>query len=245
MKLKSLSALLILVAGPVALFASSDTDHKIEDAAKASYNYRTVLADHVKVKVDHGVVTLSGVVQDRDERALAEDTVDNLPGVQSVVNQIVITPTYPEHSDAWIAFKIRGQLLVKANVSAANTTVAVQDGVVTLGGTADSQAQKELTTEYAKAVEGVKDVKNEMTVGVAKTSSTVGQNIDDASITAQVKMMLLYHSSTSALNTSVTTKKGVVTLGGKAKNATERDLVTKLVNDVNGVKSVKNLMTIE
>jgi osmotically-inducible protein OsmY len=37
----------------------------------------------------------------------------------------------------------------------------------------------------------------------------------------------------------------VVTLAGKAKNATEKDLATRLVNDVNGVKSVKNLMTIE
>jgi osmotically-inducible protein OsmY len=84
-----------------------------------------------------------------------------------------------------------------------------------------------------------------MTVAVAKTSRTVGQNIDDASITAQAKMMLLYHRSTSALNTSVTTKKGVVTLSGKAKNTAEKDRATKLVNDVNGVKSVKNLMTIE
>ena len=58
-------------------------------------------------------------------------------------------------------------------------------------------------------------------------------------------MTLLYHRSTSALDTSVTTKKGVVTLSGKAKNAAEKDLATKLVNDVNGVKSVKNLMTIE
>jgi len=41
------------------------------------------------------------------------------------------------------------------------------------------------------------------------------------------------------------TKGDLVTLGGKAKNATEKDLATKLVTDVNGVKSVKNLMTIE
>lgn len=58
-------------------------------------------------------------------------------------------------------------------------------------------------------------------------------------------MMLLDHRSTSALNTSVTTKKGVVTLSGKARNATEKKLATKLVNDVNGVKSVRNLMTME
>jgi osmotically-inducible protein OsmY len=37
----------------------------------------------------------------------------------------------------------------------------------------------------------------------------------------------------------------VVTLGGTAKNAAEKDLVTKLVTDINGVKSVVNNMTIE
>jgi osmotically-inducible protein OsmY len=37
----------------------------------------------------------------------------------------------------------------------------------------------------------------------------------------------------------------VVTLTGKAKNAAEKDLATKYVADVNGVKSVKNRMTIE
>ena len=51
--------------------------------------------------------------------------------------------------------------------------------------------------------------------------------------------------STSALNSSVTTKNGVVTLSGKAKTAAEKDLATKHVNDVNGVKSVKNQMVIE
>ena len=73
---------------------------------------------------------------------------------------------------------------------------------------------------------------------------TVGGKIDDASVTALVKMTLLYHRSTSALKTSVTTKNGVVTLSGKAKNAAEKDLATKFVKDVNGVRSVKNLMTI-
>jgi osmotically-inducible protein OsmY len=35
------------------------------------------------------------------------------------------------------------------------------------------------------------------------------------------------------------------TLGGKARNAAEKDLVSKLVTDIKGVKSVNNLMTIE
>jgi osmotically-inducible protein OsmY len=68
--------------------------------------------------------------------------------------------------------------------------------------------------------------------------------IDDASITAQVNMSLLNHRSTSVLNITVKTKRGVVTVVGKGKNAAELNLVTKLATDIHGVKSVKNLMTI-
>ena len=104
-----------------------------------------------------------------------------------------------------------------------------------------------MTTEYAKAVEGVKDVNNEMTVSKIPemTMARVVGKIDDASITAQIKMTLLFHRSTSALSTKVETNDGVVTMYGKASNAAEKDLVTKLVNDINGVKSVNNRMSIE
>ena len=73
----------------------------------------------------------------------------------------------------------------------------------------------------------------------------MGERIDDASITAQVNMTLLNHRGTSVLNTAVKTKRGVVTVSGKARNAAEKDLVTKLVTDINGVNGVKNQMTIE
>src|SRR4051794_16923635 len=113
MKNKYLPALLLIIASPLALMASSETDRKIEDAAKASYNYQTVLEDHVKVKARDGVVTLSGTVQDNDEKNLAVDTVENLPGVTSVRNELVVKSDYPEKSDGWIAVKIRSRLLVK------------------------------------------------------------------------------------------------------------------------------------
>ena len=45
----------------------------------------------------------------------------NLPGVTRVDNQIALDPALAEHSDGWIAFKLRTQLLVRSNVSAANT----------------------------------------------------------------------------------------------------------------------------
>lgn len=246
MKIKNLSPLLVLLAGPIALFASSETDRKIENAAKASYNYRTVLEDHVKVKANDGVVTLSGTVQDNDEKELAADTVENLPGVTSVKNDIVTKASYPEHSDSWMALKIRSRLLVKANVSAATTTVTAKDGVVTLAGTADNLAQKELTEVYAKEIDGVKSVKNDIVVKSAppKTES-MGDKMDDASITTQVKYALLSHKATSALKTKVVTTDGVVVMTGDANSDAEKSLVTKVAQDVRGVKSVNNNMVVK
>ena len=79
----------------------------------------------------------------------------------------------------------------------------------------------------------------------AKTDETIGEKIDDASITAQVKSSLVSHRSTSAIKTKVHTTDGVVTISGMAKNAAEKSLVTKLATDINGVTSVINNMTIE
>jgi osmotically-inducible protein OsmY len=246
MNIKNLSYLFALIAGPAALLATPAIDRKIEEAAKASYNYRTVLEDHVKVQANEGVVTLSGVVQDADDKALAADTVENLPGVTSVKNEISIKAAYPEHSDEWMALKIRSRLLVKANVSAANTTVAVKDGVATLGGTADNMAQKELTEAYAKDIDHVKSVKNNIVVSDKPGApETMGEKMDDASITTQVKYALLTHKSTSAVQTKVTTVDGVVTITGIASSDAEKSLVSKLAKDVRGSKSVSNNMTVK
>jgi osmotically-inducible protein OsmY len=186
-------------------------------------------------------------VADSSHKTLAEDTVAGLPGVVRVKNELVVAGTEPAvHSDAWIATKVKTALLFHRNVSYTGTTVYVNDGVVTLQGVADSQAEKELTTEYAKDIDNVKSVVNNMTIANTPIvpDSTVGDKIDDASITAQIKTTLLTHHSTSAIKTSVSTSDGVVTITGVASNDAEVSLVTKLVTDINGVVSVNNLMTV-
>ena len=246
MKTKNLSALLLIIASPIALFASSVTDRKIEDSAKNSYNYRTVLEDHVKVKSSDGVVTLTGTVQDKDDKSLATDTVENIPGVVSVDNQIKVDSAIPEKSDAWMALKIRSRLLVKGNVSATSTKVAVTDGHVVLSGTAENSAQKDLTEAYAKDIDGVKTVQNDIIVKAkVPGETTMGETMDDASITSQVKFALLSHKSTSALKTKVTTNEGVIVITGEASTDAEKSLVTKLASDVRGVKSVSNNMSVK
>jgi hyperosmotically inducible periplasmic protein len=244
MKIQKILALAFMTASPVILFANSDTDRQIEEAAKASYNFHAVLDDHVMAKSDDGVVTLRGTVQDRDQKALAEDTVKNLPGVVTVINKVKVESEPAPHSDAWISLKIHSDLLVHANVSATATKVDVTNGVVLLTGTVDNQAQKDLTEAYVKDIEGVQSVTNDLVVRDQPTDHTVSESIDDASITSQVKFALLDHRSTSAINTQVTTKDGVVMISGEAGSGAEKDLVTKLTSSIRGVRSVDNEMTV-
>ncbi len=250
--MKAISSIALIVAAVALLMTSvpvqaSKMDDRIESSAKQSYVFKTYLkGDDIKIQSMDGVVTLTGTVSEESHKSLAQETVAGLPGVKSVDNRLEVKGERPaENSDAWLTTKVKTMLLFHRNVSAM-TEVNTKDGIVTLRGHASSQAQKDLTIEHVKDVEGVKDVKDEMTVTkTSKKTQTIGEKIDDASITAQVKMTLLYHRSTSAINTKVETNLGVVTLYGKAQNAAEKELAAKFANDVNGVKGVENRMTIE
>jgi len=226
---------------------AANTDNAIETSIKKSYVFKTYLKDgKIKIKSMNGIVTLTGTVAEESHKTMAEETAAGLPGVKGVENKLEVKGDRPlEKSDAWLLAKVKTTLLFHRSVSA-KTEVDVKGGIVTLRGEAENKTQKDLTTEYVKDIEGVKDVNNEMTLAKGgKGKRTTGGKIVDSSITTQVKMSLLNHRSTSGLRTKVETKDGVVTLQGKAKNAAEKELATKVAKDINGVKSVKNLMTVE
>ncbi len=226
---------------------ASDVDDKIESSFEKTYVYKMYLKDDsIKTEAKDGVVTLTGTVSEESHKALARDTAASLPGVTRVDNQLTTkAEAAAENSDKWICRKVKLSLLFHRHVDAGKTVVEVKDGIVTLKGEASSLAQKDLTAEYAKDIEGVKEVKNEMTVGTTPEKAAANEKMDDASITAQVKTALSNHRSTSAIKTKVDTRNGVVTLTGVAKDATEKALVTKLVTDIHGVSSVDNQMTVE
>jgi osmotically-inducible protein OsmY len=242
-----LTAALTLVVGAPLL--GSTVDDKIESSFKSSYVSMTYLkGDSVKIEAKDGIVTLTGTVSEESHKSLAEETAAGLPGVTRVNNKLEVVGGQSVNSDGWITAKVKATLLFHSKVSA-GTEVNVHAGVVTLGGIADSAEQKTLTAEYAKGVDGVTEVKNNMTVSKTPSTATKKKDkaikeIDDASITAQAKMALLFDRSTSSLKTTVKTTNGVVTLTGQATTKVARDQATKLVSDINGVKSVNNQMTL-
>jgi len=228
--------------------ATAPTDAKIESSVRKSYVYKHNLKnDDIKVEALDGVVTLTGTVSEDYHKSLATEAAAAQDGVKSVTDRLELKAAGPATgSDAWLTGKVKSVLLFHRSVSAMATEVDSKDGVVTLSGRAESQAQKDLTGEYARDVEGVKELRNELTVAKAPSKTRrIEERMDDASITSEVKLTLLFHRSTSALHTQVKTRKGVVTLSGKATSAAEKDLSEKIVGDVKGVKSVKNDITVQ
>jgi hyperosmotically inducible periplasmic protein len=238
-------ALLIAIGAPV---RASEMDNRIESTANNMYVFKTFLkGDDVTIKSVDGIVTLTGSVSDEPRRLLAEEALASLSNVTSVVNNLVIKGVRTaENSDVELGMNVKSVLFMHRSVNSINLEVSVSGGIVTLRGEAKNLAQKQLVTEYAKDVDGVKDVYNEMKIAQTPDigGESFGEKIDDASITSQVKTSLLFHRSTRVLKTQVITENGVVTLSGIAKNGEEKELASKLAMDINGVVKVNNQMTI-
>ncbi len=242
----ALAAAVVFAAG--ASVQASEIDDSIGPAFKQTYAYKAYLQDDaIRTEAKEGVVTLTGTVAEEFHKTLAAETMASLPGVLRVENQLATRAEVATASaDEWIVRKVKLALMFHQNVNASATAVEATAGVVTLKGEAANLAQKELTAEYAKDIEGVTEVKNDMTIAATPVmpERTGSEKIDDASITAQVKTALLAHRSTSAVKVQVVTRNGEVALTGIAQNDAEKSLVSKLVADIKGVINVKNEMTV-
>src|SRR5271156_3312049 len=125
----SCSMAVVLVTGAVlwnsATAQASSEDSRIVSSAKESYTFKTYLTgDRIHVKSKDGVVTLTGTVADDSHRSLAADTVSSLPGVVSVNNELRVRGAQmDEHSDSWLAFKVKSELAFHKNVSLNDTKV--------------------------------------------------------------------------------------------------------------------------
>lgn len=72
------------------------------------------------------------------------------------------------------------------------------------------------------------------------SSGTVGQHVDDATITTKVKAELLGARNVKSEHIHVRTRKGVVSLTGTVPGAEDRDNAKQVVENVAGVTSVRN-----
>ena len=76
------------------------------------------------------------------------------------------------------------------------------------------------------------------------SSESVGQHIDDGTITTKVKADLLVAQNVKSTHIHVKTRKGVVWLTGSVPSADDKSAAEDVVQNVKGVESVKNHLKI-
>ena len=79
---------------------------------------------------------------------------------------------------------------------------------------------------------------------VTRGQETVGAYIDDAGITTLVKTRMIENKQVDAASIRVETLNGTVMLSGFAKNSTEKSTAESIARGVNGVKMVKNEISV-
>lgn len=215
-------------------------------------------ANDLNVTVHDGKATLTGKVNEDVNKDLAKEIALGVSGIKEVDNQIEVlsdyTPTpatarsYGEIvDDASITAAIKSKLIWSKNTEGQDTEVTTTAGKVTLKGTAETAAAKDLVGRMAMNTRGVIAVNNQLVVTPAKTSvvdkvestgKEAEREISDAWITTKVKSTLLYSSNVRGTDVVVNTKDGVVTLDGRLDSGAERALAIELAENVRGVKSV-------
>ncbi|MGE3510597.1 MAG: BON domain-containing protein [Vicinamibacterales bacterium] len=82
------------------------------------------------------------------------------------------------------------------------------------------------------------------TLAVPACGKSIGETIDDATITARVKTVLLNDPQISGMKIDVDTTLGVVTMSGTVKSQTEEQRALQLARGVTGVRDVKSTLQV-
>ena len=79
----------------------------------------------------------------------------------------------------------------------------------------------------------------------AITGETLGQQVDDTTITTTVKAKLAAEKTATLTRVGVDTNRGVVQLSGVVSSAADRALAERVARSVGGVKNVINNLQIQ
>jgi osmotically-inducible protein OsmY len=194
----------------------------------------------IQVAVQNGQVTLTGTVDVFDTKEDADKRVHRTKGVKGVDNEIQVAG--PDIPDAELQ-----QKLVKAiqydrvgyGTTAFNAiSVNVQNGVVTLGGTAYGPVDADSAVAVAANTKGVKDVVNDISVNPV---SPMDDRIRIATFRAVYGFPSLNkYAIDPAKPIRISVANGNVTLYGVVDSQADKDAAGIRANSVPGVFHVEN-----
>jgi osmotically-inducible protein OsmY len=120
-----------------------------------------VPADRIKVKVEKGVVTLTGEVDWQFQKTEADHVVHKLSGVADVLNHIQVAS--PIHA-VEVKEKIEKALQRSAELEASRITVETEGGRVILKGKVHAWYERDIAERAAWSAPGVTEVLDRLTI---------------------------------------------------------------------------------
>lgn len=146
-----------------------------------------------------------------------------------------ITP--PRRPDVWLTMKTKLALLTTEGVDTIALNVDTADGVVTLHGKVESEAEKTKAETVARAIQGVTEVRNLLQVVPARQKELVAET--DERIKERVQKALSDDQMLAGSGIRVASvNKSVVLLSGSAKSLETHLKVVEAVKAVRGVGRV-------
>jgi osmotically-inducible protein OsmY len=138
------------------------TDAEIAGAAESALQSAMYFSpNEVKVKVENGLITLSGSVEWDYQRQSSITAVRHLMGVTGISDLIAIKPKV---SSVLVKSDIEAALKRRAHTDAQKISVDVQGSDVTLTGSVHSWSERILARDSAWGTPGVRSVVDKMTV---------------------------------------------------------------------------------
>ncbi|CAJ0994775.1 Osmotically-inducible protein Y [Sodalis praecaptivus] len=167
--------------------AANTTGQKIDSSMKSASGYmgdsaitakvksalvgnEAVNSNDISVETNEGVVTLSGFVANQSQAEKAISSARTVKGVKSVSDKLHVKETNKTSvktyaSDAAITSEVKAKFLADKSVLSRMIKVETTDGIVQLSGKVENATQITRAESVAKAVDGVKSVKNDLTSG--------------------------------------------------------------------------------
>lgn len=148
--------------------------------------------------------------------------------------------TTEDESDETIKMDVVEQLYWDERFDAADISVTVQEGTVTLDGSVPTYFAKHTVVDSLLAVAGVKDVENKLDVSETPTS----QSIKDEEILNRVRQTLSWDTAIDSTQINVSVSNGTVTLEGTVDQVWKRHRAEEETAELDGVFGVVNEITV-
>jgi osmotically-inducible protein OsmY len=141
-----------------------DADGELARKVRRALLRDPVIEQHeISVTVNNYAVRLEGRVDDRSEKALAEDVASRVHGVVRVFNDVRVNQSWDVKPDWEIEMQIEEELNWSPFVDADRVAVTVNDGTATLTGVVEDLRQRRVATENAYEG-GARRVRNQLKV---------------------------------------------------------------------------------